>query len=366
LLLSGDREERGVDDLVRSGEDLRADVLLLPHHGRLGPGRERLMRASGASLWLASCDRETLLVLPLGTVATAAHGALVLDLLPGGPRVRTPWAERAAGYDPRPPMLAATPALDAPLTWVVFAALLAFAVLATRVLRMLSAGGSAAAFALGVLAFLAFGDTGLATLFAPFLVANALGRLPGAKRHGVRRLRQVAANGLPAATGCVLALWGQEPLGGALFVGGLATLGADTCATEIGIRYGGTPRSILDGRPMRRGESGGVTLWGLVASLLGAFLAPVAWGLVDGFDATVVGLAAAAGLAAAVLDSVLGATLQYRGRDPTTGEVTESTTVDGAPTAHVAGVRWLDNDGVNLVSGLAGALVAAGLLGWLG
>ena len=60
-----------------------------------------------------------------------------------------------------------------------------------------------------------------------------------------------------------------------LFLGALACLGADTCATEIGIRFGGTPRALIGGRTLRAGESGGVTGPGLAASVGGAFLAPL-------------------------------------------------------------------------------------------
>ncbi|MHC4860719.1 MAG: ComEC/Rec2 family competence protein, partial [Planctomycetota bacterium] len=44
-LLAGDLEEEGIRGLLRSGRDLRADVLVLPHHGRPTPAAADLLRA---------------------------------------------------------------------------------------------------------------------------------------------------------------------------------------------------------------------------------------------------------------------------------------------------------------------------------
>jgi uncharacterized membrane protein len=210
---------------------------------------------------------------------------------------------------------------------------------------------------LGVAGFVAFGPEGLAALFAPFVVATLLGKLPGGFDEGPRNLRRVGANGLPALVGAVTALLGRPDLGAAFFVGGLACLGADTCATEIGVRYGGTPRTLL-GRAIAQGESGGVTAAGLLASLGGALLAPTAYLAVAGFDVRAWGWLTAAGVAGALADSLLGSTLQFKGTDAATGRPTESTAG-----VRRAGARWMDNDAVNLVAGLCAAALAAGFLG---
>ena len=63
-------------------------------------------------------------------------------------------------------------------------------------------------------------------------------------------------------------------------------------------------------------------------------------------------------LAAAVLDSLLGATLQARYRLPD-GSLTERSEANGVALPLAAGVAWLDNDGVNAV-----CTVSAALGGW--
>jgi len=267
-------------------------------------------------------------------------------------------------YDARDVNLAtwiAPPAdLDATTLAGVAGALFVFALFAVR-LRWLDDLGAAAAWGLGVAAFLAFGARGLAALFAPFLVATLLGKLPGATRAEARDLRQVLCNGVPAFLGCTLALSGRPLLGAHFFLGALACLGADTCATEVGIRYGGRPFRLAGRGPIEPGESGGVTAAGLVATMFGGALAPAAFLAGSGVFLRGVGVLAAAGVAGGLLDSVLGGWLQFRGRDPETGGTTEAGFCGHAPTERVSGWRWLDNDAVNLVAGFAAGVVGVGL-----
>lgn len=260
----------------------------------------------------------------------------------------------------------------AELTWLALSLGVA-AVLSAKPLKLLRPGGAIAAWILGVLVAHVHGRSGLAALFTTSIVAVLLGKLPGAQRDRPRTLKHVSANGLPVALSALLTIgFPDEYHGRAFFCGCLAYLGADVVATQVGGRYGGTPRSVLTGRVLARGESGGVTLLGLVASVLGAAIPLYVWMSWNPAPRQLlpveVRLFASAGFAAALLDSVLGAALQYRGRDPTTKTMTELRFIDGRPTERVSGVRWLDDDAVNLVSGLAaGALGVAALrlyLGW--
>jgi competence protein ComEC len=367
VLLAADVGEAAARDMESRGVLRPCSVLVLPHHGLPATGRDLLVSGTRAPILLASCDRTTLPRLPPDTWATAASGALELVLAPDGARVSAPWSRRAPlpGYAPSPMPIGAIHT-EGPGPWIAAAGLLAFAWAASRALRWLTPLGAALAWTLGFATFLAFGVPGLAALFAPFLVANLLGRLPGAERAPARTAKQVVSNGLPPFLGAVFALVGLEEAGAWAFLGGLACLGADSCATEVGVRYGGVPRSILTGARLAPGESGGVTGPGLATSVVGALLAPAAWVVGGGGASGLLWIPAAAGVAGALLDSVLGASLQYRGTDPASGERTEARVRDGHPTTRLSGISWLDNDAVNLVAGLAAALLAAGIGGLSG
>ena len=65
------------------------------------------------------------------------------------------------------------------------------------------------------------------------------------------------------------------------------------------------------------------------------------------------------GIAGAALDSLIGALWQARRRCNVCGIDTERVIHScGSPTQPAGGVAWLDNDGVNLISGAAGGVIA--------
>jgi competence protein ComEC len=361
VLLPGDRETPGVEALLAAHPGLRCETLVLPHHGHPSAGLDALVSRTGASLLVASCPASARAALPPGTRSTAEEGAFRIGLGPGGPRAsRLPRGdERRAEYDPAPGARRRTMA-DPTTLLAAAAALLALAIVAAR-LRWLTRPGAAGAAVLGLAAVSAFRWAGLAALLAPFLAATLVGKAPGGLEAGPRTLRQVAANGAPALAGIALA-WAGHPWAGALaFVGALAALGADTLATEVGTRWGGTPRSVLSWRALRRGESGGVTALGTSASVAGGALAPGAFLVAGGLagDVRAAAATACAGVAAGLVDSLLGATVQRRGVCPSCGEPTEAGEHCGVPVPPGLGrLAWLDNDLVNLVAGFAGAGLA--------
>src|SRR5690606_4086090 len=120
------------------------------------------------------------------------------------------------------------------------------------------------------------------------------------------------------------------------FVGAFAAAAADTWGTEVGTYFGRPTRSVLTGRRVPPGTSGGVSLPGTAAALLGAaavfasalpFAVPFLGSL---RPATAAALVIGGGFGAALLDSVLGATVQARYRSPS-GALTERAYEAGAP-----------------------------------
>ncbi len=178
-------------------------------------------------------------------------------------------------------------------------------------------------------------------------------------KGGARDAGQVFANGsifTAAALMSLLLPWdGWTTIG----AGALAAATSDTWSTEMGTLARRRPRSILSGRELATGASGGVTPLGFSAAFSGAlFIACSAW--IVGWTWQAVLGALVGGFAGSTADSVIGAALQGRRRCSVCDEFTErSIHVCGNDTIPAGGIAWLDNDVVNLMSTLVGACVAA-------
>ena len=242
--------------------------------------------------------------------------------------------------------------------------------LAGRRGRTLSTSGAVAATLVGTAAVAAGWGWG-ALLILYFAASAVLSRLGAAEKDrrtgtivaksGARDARQVLANGGPFALCALGTLGGPSPATAfaVAAAGALAASTADTWATEIGTLATGTARSLRGWRAVPAGTSGGITVAGTAAMIAGAlFVAGVArlLGLTDALAAVTV-----AGSAGALVDTVAGATVQDRRWCDACGLATERAVHDcGLATRHVGGITRVDNDVVNLIATVTGALV-----GWL-
>lgn len=184
------------------------------------------------------------------------------------------------------------------------------------------------------------------------------------EKGGARDAIQVLANGALFAGAALAMAWLPNTRWFALGAGSLAAATADTWATEIGTLAGGTPRSILTAEETPIGTSGGVTALGTLGAVAGAvFIALLVFAF--GWPSRTARVVFVAGFFGALVDSVLGATLQARRWCDACDIVTERTTHHcGAPTTPRGGLGWLDNDAVNFLSNAAGGILAA-LLMWI-
>ena len=218
-------------------------------------------------------------------------------------------------------------------------------------MRWLTRGGVAAALLVGGTVWWGLGWGGLAPLFAFLLTGSLLTRLAGGG-EGPRNARQVLANGAVAAVAACFGFWLAA-------AGAIAAAAADTWATEIGTFSPRLPRLITTGTPVPRGRSGGMTLLGTVGGIGGALTIAAVAALVDpGLWGRGVWVVGAAGIIGMLVDSLAGATLQACYACSGCGAVTERPGQCHGTAELVRGVRWLDNDGVNLVGSLTGALAA--------
>ncbi len=215
----------------------------------------------------------------------------------------------------------------------------------------LTRGGVAAAALVGGAVAWGLGWGALVPLFAFLSSGSWLARLAG-DSDGPRNARQVVANGGVVALGAVVHLWPAA-------AGAIAAAAADTWATEIGARSTRPPRLITTGAPVPRGTSGAMTVLGTLGGIGGAAAMAALSGLVaPALRWQGAGVVALAGVAGMLVDSLLGATVQARFGCPSCGRVMERPGFCHEAMRRVRGWRWLDNDAVNLLGSLAGALVA--------
>jgi uncharacterized protein (TIGR00297 family) len=149
------------------------------------------------------------------------------------------------------------------------------------------------------------------------------------------------------------------------YVGALATATADTWGTEVGVLSPQKPRLITTGKTTTPGTSGGITIIGAGASAAGGLaLGSIFW-LLKGRQREyrlLPLIALISGLAGSLFDSLLGATAQAMYYCPNCEKETEKRVHScGAPTKHLRGLNWMNNDVVNFLATLFGSLVAIGI-----
>jgi uncharacterized protein (TIGR00297 family) len=238
--------------------------------------------------------------------------------------------------------------------------------LTARRQHTLSRSGAAAGFVIGVICTAA-GWSWALLLVTLFVSANALSRYHRStklarigdmvEKGGERDAWQVAANGGVFTAAAIGALIHPSTIWLPLAAGAISASTADTWATEIGTLADHPPKLITTGEPVPTGTSGGVTWAGSLAGLAGAvsigILALLAgWGLVSALAAV------AGGIAGSIIDSVAGATFQRRRWCERCGKPTERLLHNcGRTTRPHGGIGWVNNDVVNALSSLTGAVV---------
>jgi uncharacterized protein (TIGR00297 family) len=239
------------------------------------------------------------------------------------------------------------------------------ATLGAYALRLLTAGGAAAALAVGAVVLLAGGWGVALALVGTFASAALLtwyrrGEKVQPEHRRGRSAVQVLANGtVPAVAALVGALF-DSPRALPAAVGAMAATAADTWATELGLLGRRMPRLITTGAAVPRGRSGGVTPLGTAGGGAGALFVAALGRLVFSGDTVRIAPVAAGGVAGSLADSLLGATLQARYRCPACGqEGEERRCTCGASRRLVGGWWWVTNDVVNVAATAVGAAVAA-------
>lgn len=191
------------------------------------------------------------------------------------------------------------------------------------------------------------------------------------EKGGARAWPNVAANGLIAAlfslsSGIYYLLFGVNLdifLYG--FIGAIAAMTADTIATELGLLSKSQPRLITTFKKVIPGTSGGVTILGELAALLGSSIIGIFGWILVFFNLISTNLifnypillgAIAGGMLGCLVDSIIGATVQGLYNCSKCDKITEKKIHGcGTITDQIQGIALIDNNVVNLLGSVSGS-----------
>ncbi len=264
--------------------------------------------------------------------------------------------------------------LQWPLPIVILTAGMALIAFIAYSAKSLTLGGAVSAFFMGLIILWSLGFAGFFLFFLFFISCTVVGKISKKVRSGydsrevaekkghTRDFMQVLANGLMATIAALLWTFSFETKALVMFGAVVAEATSDTFAGEIGRLSKKQPVSILNFKPVPKGLSGGVTALGMAAALLSSALIALFWYLWF-YDVTVLQavLVGALGFAGCLVDSYLGAGVQEIYYDPKKKQFSEDSENEGRKLELSRGIRWVDNDIVNLMSNIFSGLFALGL-----
>lgn len=231
--------------------------------------------------------------------------------------------------------------------------------------KLLTPFGTALAVLLDLAVSVAFGNAGflmmITFLFGGVLIDKVKERVKKsdseARTDRSRDSVQVLANGLPAFVMCVMYLVTHHAVFFIAFCAAVAEAFADTAGSGFGV----LSRRTVDVFRMKRAEqgmSGGVSLIGTAASVLAAIFVALVPFWLGAYSLTYVIHVAFLGFLGSVFDSFLGSVFQVKFRCTVCGKLTERERHCDAVTKKESGFTFVDNNFVNLASGLFSAAVA--------
>ena len=241
-----------------------------------------------------------------------------------------------------------------------FAAAFVISVISYR-LKFLTLGGSLTQF---ILAFLILGLGGWkwAVPIVVFFISSSLISKVKSKykniaesnfeKSGTRDSIQVLANGGAAGFLVLLNAIYPSELFYLAYVSCLAVVCSDTWGTEIGTLFRVKTVSIKNFKKVEQGTSGGISITGIIGALIGAFIIPIS----SLFWINSVLIISAAGLSGSIIDSLLGAVFQGQFKCSICGKITERKYHCNSVTSLIKGIKWLNNDEVNFISSVSGAI----------
>lgn len=143
-----------------------------------------------------------------------------------------------------------------------------------------------------------------------------------------------------------------------------AASNSDTWASEIGVLSKGKTISILTGRKIEKGVSGGISLLGTISAFMGSAVIAIAYLiyhiLILGYNNSikVFIIITILGFLGSIVDSILGVTVQGQYIDKSDGHITEKKYSDTSKNQLLKGYSLINNDIVNILSNFIATFIS--------
>ena len=179
------------------------------------------------------------------------------------------------------------------------------------------------------------------------------------EKGGIRSWENVIANGFAFSLFGTLYYLTSNELFLIGFITSIAIATGDTLATEIGLLSSKKPRLITNFKEVETGKSGGITVLGTIASILGIMIIILS-SSVNGFsfNTNILMISIIGAIFGTFIDSIIGATIQAQYFCDKCNKFTELSIHHEQQNKLIKGFSFIDNNIVNLLSTLSGSMIS--------
>ena len=170
------------------------------------------------------------------------------------------------------------------------------------------------------------------------------------KKSNKRKLIQIISNVGIGVLSLIIYKFTSNDLYLLIYASVMAESLADTLASDIGVLSKSEPINILTLKKGERGLSGNISFLGLISALIGSLLIGTIYYI--GMDKSITSfiIIILSGFLGSLIDSILGASIQVKYKCEKCKKITERKEHCGKKTNYYKGIKWIDNNLVNLLS----------------
>lgn len=177
------------------------------------------------------------------------------------------------------------------------------------------------------------------------------------EKNGQRDIIQILVNVVPATISLVIFYLTKNEI---FLMGYVVMMGetlADTLGSDIGVISKRKPINILTFKKSQPGLSGNVSFLGLFCEFIGSLIISIIYYLFIDNSIVDMLIITCSSFMGGIFDSILGSSVQVKYKCKKCKIITEKKIHCGYETKYYKGIRWIDNDIVNLFSNLFSFLV---------